>query len=219
MTRFALVSLGLALVFSAALRGSASPEPHARGFALEHRSPASGGEQQNLHVRSPSMSNASVTSTLWYTHSFATESGDVSPKMAYSANATLEPATSASGIHSASTTSSYTSHDVKSGRSHPSSYFPSTASMAPLTPSGTAPAGGQVIDIVVLQLAVILEVCFESALHVEPLQALPGTLLTKKDWRSPGVRRNVLPRRPEPVWRRRDDGSGFLTAASPHHAS
>ncbi|GAA5864793.1 hypothetical protein JCM3774_004229 [Rhodotorula dairenensis] len=174
MTRSALLALVLAFVI-ASTEVLGLTGPRSRGFALERRSPKQGGaQQQNLEARSQygnaTASYTSATSALMDTLTNTSLSDRARASAVYTAaTKTTTPANSVSGPDWASATNSYTSHDAESFRSSPSSYACSAASTASPAPSHAAPTAEPVIDVVVLQLAVVLE-ALEGAFYREGLK-------------------------------------------------
>ncbi|KAG0654137.1 hypothetical protein C6P46_001947 [Rhodotorula mucilaginosa] len=179
MARFALLSLGLALALAciAPVASSESPAPDSVGL-LERRRSEQGGRQPRHEARSQhgtaSTSYASDTSTYQSAQYYTPVNDQKSASgVAYaSSSKTSEPAAAA-----VSTTTGWTSAAGSSssagaggGAATLSSYASSsTSAMSPAPSSTAAAASPQSVDIVVLQLAVVLE-AFEGSFYREGLK-------------------------------------------------
>lgn len=225
MARFALLSLGLALALAciAPVASSESPAPDSVGL-LERRRSEQGGRQPRHEARSQhgtaSTSYASDTSTYQSAQYYTPVNDQKSASgVAYaSSSKTSEPAAAA-----VSTTTGWTSAAGSSssagaggGAATLSSYASSsTSAMSPAPSSTAAAASPQSVDIVVLQLAVVLEV--RPSLARPRSRPPPADLLLH--FYPAGIRRVVLPRRSQKVRLGGNDERRSLARSGPHHVS
>lgn len=226
MTRFALLSLGLALALAciAPVASSESPAPDSVGV-LERRRSEQGDRQPRHEARSQhgtaSTSYASDTSTFQSAHYYTPVNDQSSASgVAYaSSSKTSEPAAAAAVSTTTDWTSaagSCSSAGAGGGAATLSSYASSsTSAMSPAPSSTAAAASPQSVDIVVLQLAVVLEV--RPSLARPRSRPPPADLLLH--FYPAGIRRVVLPRRSQKVRLGGNDERRSLARSGPHHVS
>ncbi|GAA5977706.1 hypothetical protein JCM10908_005065 [Rhodotorula pacifica] len=171
MARFSLLAVGLLLALGT-VYSTASLDSRPRDFVLERRLPEQ--DKKLLEVRSQhlntSASSASGASSAWSKQSSMPLSEQVSPSGAYTSSKTTEPAATATASIWTSAASSYSSLTTSRGAYTSSNSVATTATASMPAPSGNASSAGSVnIDIVVLQLAVVLE-AFEGSFYREGLQ-------------------------------------------------
>lgn len=225
MTRFALLSLGLALALAciAPVASSESPAPDSVGPLERRRS-----EQGDRQPRHEARSQHGTASTSYASDTSAYESAQYYTPVNYqksasgvayaSSSKTSEPAAAA-----VSTTTGWTSAAGSSssagaggGAATLSSYASSsTSAMSPAPSSTAAAASPQSVDIVVLQLAVVLEV--RPSLARPRSRPPPAELLLH--FYPAGIRRVVLPRRSQKVRLGGNDERRSLARSGPHHVS
>ena len=167
MARFALLSLVLVLSLACITPTAATESPAPDALLLDRRRGEQGDPQPRLEARSQhgssSASYTSDTSTYQPTQYYTPVNGQTSASGgAYTSSQTSEPAAAAVSTTTTDWTSaagSYSSAGASGGTATLSIYAPSNTSAMSPAASGTAVAGGaQSVDVLVLQLAVVLEV-------------------------------------------------------------